>query len=210
MRLLVPKFFAGAFSLPYRRFAIHRASLALASLLLAACKEDKPATSSAAPRPAPSPATNIARIDESREIPRAEHGNPQPKLPALPLWIGTNELKTEIAHTWPQIMTGMMWRTNIEEMEGMLFVMPGEPNKVGFWMRNTLLPLSCAYIDPEGTILELHNMQPRDETPIPSETDRVKYILEVKQGWFDRHNVKPGMLVATDRGTLPKTFSQRN
>jgi uncharacterized membrane protein (UPF0127 family) len=176
-----------------------------AGSLLSACKEDKMPVSNVQ-RP---PVTNNSAIDESREIPRAEQGRPQAKLPTVPLWIGTNELKTEIAHTWPQIMAGMMWRTNMEEMDGMLFVF-NEPQKVGFWMRNTLLPLSCAYVDAEGTILELHNMQPRDETPIPSETDRVQYVLEVKQGWFDRHNVKPGMLVATDRGTLPKAFFQRN
>jgi uncharacterized membrane protein (UPF0127 family) len=108
----------------------------------------------------------------------------------------------------PQIMTGMMWRTNMAEMEGMLFVFPG-PHRAQFWMRNTVLPLSGAYIDPDGTILEVHEMKPRDETPIPAATDQVQYVLEMNEGWFDRHNVKPGVSVSTERGTLGQTFSGR-
>jgi len=184
----------------------------LLAIALPGCTPDKPPVSSVVVSPSRPPSnTNPPNLsDDPREIPRAAEGKPQPKLPTLKLWVGTNTISAEVARTLSQIMTGMMWRTNMEEMEGMLFIMPGEPHKVGFWMRNTLLPLSCAYIDSEGTILELHNMQPRDETPIPSDSDQVKYVLEVKQGWFDRHNVKPGMLVATERGTLPKTFFHQN
>jgi uncharacterized membrane protein (UPF0127 family) len=105
-------------------------------------------------------------------------------------------------------MTGMMWRTNMDESDGMLFVF-GQPQKVGFWMRNTLLPLSCAYIDPDGTILELHDMKPRDENPITAGTDQVQFVLEMKQGWFDRHHVTTGVAIATDRGTLAQTFLRR-
>lgn len=135
-------------------------------------------------------------------------GRPQAKLPALKLWIGTNEIKAEIAQTLNQIQTGMMWRTNMAEMEGMLFVFP-QARQVSFYMRNTLLPLSCAYIDPEGTILEIYPMTPLDETPIPSRSDQIQYVLEMNQGWFERHGIKPGVLVATERGTFPETFRRR-
>src|SRR5690606_5350365 len=82
----------------------------------------------------------------------------QPKLPTTKLFVGTNEIVAEIASTRDQISTGMMWRTNMAEVEGMLFVFGG-PTKVSFYMRNTVLPLSCAYIDPEGVILELHRSE---------------------------------------------------
>jgi uncharacterized membrane protein (UPF0127 family) len=52
-------------------------------------------------------------------------------------------------------------------------------------------------------------MKPRDETPITAESDQVQFVLEMKQGWFERHNVKPGMLIASDRGTLAETFRRR-
>jgi uncharacterized protein len=129
----------------------------------------------------------------------------QPKLRTMKLWLGAEELITEIAASEKEVMTGMMFRTQMAENEAMLFIFGG-PRQVAFWMRNTLVPLSCAYIDPEGVILELHDMKPKDETPIPSATPRVQYVLEVKQGWFDRHNIKPGTQIRTERGTLAQTF----
>lgn len=153
--------------------------------------------------------TAVASVPPSDGLPpRAASGDPQPKLPTVKLWIGTNEITAEIASKIHEIQTGMMWRTNMAEMEGMLFVFR-EPQSVSFYMRNTLLPLSCAYVDAQGTVLELHDMKPRDETPIPSASDEVQYVLEMNQGWFGRHNVKPGMLMTTQYGTLPQTFSRR-
>ena len=135
-------------------------------------------------------------------------GNPQPKLPTVKLWVGTNQVSAEIASTLIQIQTGMMFRTNMAEMEGMLFVFP-QPQQVAFYMRNTLIPLSCAYIDREGTILETFEMQPLNETAIPSRSHEVQYVLEMRQGWFDRHGIKPGVVVSTERGTFPQTFRRR-
>ena len=142
------------------------------------------------------------------DIPRAAQGTPQPHLSTVKLFVGTNELTSEIAYTPEQVASGMMWRTNMAEMEAMLFVF-ARPHRAQFWMRNTLLPLSCAYIDPEGTILELHDMKPLDETGIRADSDQVQYVLEVNQGWFERHNVQPGMLITTERGTLPELFFRR-
>ena len=135
-------------------------------------------------------------------------GAPQPKLPTVKLWVGTNQVTAEIASTHQQIQTGMMFRTNIAELEGMIFVFP-QPNQVAFYMRNTLIPLSCAYIDPEGTILETFEMQPLNETAIPSKSHQVQYVLEMKQGWFDRHNIRPGMAISTEHGSLRQTFFRR-
>jgi uncharacterized protein len=149
---------------------------------------------------APAPSASTTQV-----IPK---GNPQPKLPVLKLWVGTNQVSAEIASTLIQIQTGMMFRTNMAEMEGMLFVFP-QPQQVAFYMRNTLIPLSCAYIDREGTILETFEMQPLNETAIPSKSHEVQYVLEMKQGWFDRHGIKPGVVVSTERGTFPQTFRRR-
>jgi hypothetical protein len=135
-------------------------------------------------------------------------GKPQPKLRTIKLWIGPEEMITELALTESQIMTGMMFRTHMEENEGMLFVFPS-PGPRAFWMRNTLIPLSCAYIDPDGIILEEHDMKPKDDTAITSSSDRIQYVLEVKQGWFERHNIKVGTGVRTERGTLAETFVRR-
>lgn len=129
----------------------------------------------------------------------------QPKLRMIKLWLGPEELVTEIAASEKEIMTGMMFRTKMAENEGMIFIFAG-PRQVAFWMRNTLIPLSCAYIDPEGVILEEHDMKPKDETPIPAASNRIQYVLEVNQGWFQRHNIAVGTQIRTERGTLAETF----
>ena len=181
-----------------RLFCLFAAGL----LCAAGCKQD--ATSS--PPPAPSAVTPKSASTTLAATPA--QGTPQPKLPALKLWIGTNAVMAELAMTFNQVQTGMMWRTNMAEMEGMLFVF-GEPHQVSFYMKNTLLPLSCAYVDGEGTILEIYDMKPLDETPIPSKSDQVMYVLEMNQGWFQRHGIKPGVVIATDRGTMQQTFQRR-
>lgn len=135
-------------------------------------------------------------------------GTPQARLPTVKLLIGSLELTAEIARTPHQIETGMMWRTNMAELEGMVFVFP-EAGPRSFWMKNCPLPLSCAYIAADGTILELHDMKPFDESSIPSKSDRVQFVLEVNQGWFQRHGVKPGMPVSTELGSLKETFFQK-
>lgn len=181
----------------------------------AGCKKDDPglppavsSASASGTRTAESSEGAVAATGSAAVTRPEVQGRPQPKLPTVKLWIGTNEVQAEIAQTLNQIQTGMMWRTNMAEMEGMLFVFP-QARQVSFYMRNTLLPLSCAYIDPEGTILEIYPMTPLDETAIPSRSDQIQYVLEMNQGWFERHGIKPGVLVATERGTFPATFRRR-
>ena len=177
-------------------------TLALALFLFAACNEKNiPVQAQAPVSPPAGPSSNLARTNFAQSFPT----NAQPRLQTIKLWLGTNELETELALTVPQIQAGMMWRTNMGEMEGMLFAF-GAPRQVSFWMKNTLLPLSCAYIDPEGTILEIYDMKPKDESPIPSVSDRIQYVLEVNQGWFQRHNVSTGTVVTTEYGPLSRTF----
>src|SRR5437867_4262674 len=75
----------------------------------------------------------------------------QPKLLTMKLWLGAEELDAELARTLLQQQTGMMFRTNMEENAGMLFPLP-YTQRAGFWMKNCPLPLSVAYINPEGVI----------------------------------------------------------
>jgi len=129
-------------------------------------------------------------------------------LPAIKLWLGAEEITAEQALSSIQIQTGLMFRKEMPEAHGMLFVFD-EPHRASFWMRNTVLPLTCAYIDPEGVILEIRDMKPLDETPIRAASDRVQFVLEMNQGWFARHKVAAGMVVRTERGSLQETYFGR-
>ena len=84
----------------------------------------------------------------------------------------------------------------------MLFVFPA-PKPQGFWMKNTLIPLSIAYISDSGEILQIEDMRPKDERSIRSK-DPVRYALEVNQGWFKRHNVKVGDTIADFQQTVSR------
>lgn len=76
----------------------------------------------------------------------------------------------------------------------MLFIFE-QPEKASFWMKNTKIPLSIAYIDSAGKILEIKSMNPLDETLVLSKSDQVAYALEVNQGWFARHGISSGAVI---------------
>jgi uncharacterized membrane protein (UPF0127 family) len=132
----------------------------------------------------------------------------QPRLPSIKLWIGAQEMVTEMCLTPTQTATGMMYRKQMGENEGMIFVF-GRPHRTAFYMRNTTVPLSAAYIDPEGTILEIHDLQPLNETPVEASTDKIQYVLETPQGWFKKNNIGVGTLIRTERGSLQETFFRK-
>jgi uncharacterized membrane protein (UPF0127 family) len=132
----------------------------------------------------------------------------QPKLPTIKLWVGDQELIAEIARRPVEIATGMMFRTNLLENEAMLFVFP-EPGPKNFYMRNCVVPLSAAYIEPDGTIAEIVDLHPGDEQGVPSRSTNIQFVLEVRQGWFARHHLRPGAWVRTERGPLRETFFGR-
>lgn len=132
----------------------------------------------------------------------------QPKLPTIKVWLGAAELITEIARAEVQIATGMMFRTNMAENEAMLFVFP-YPDRRSFYMRNCTVALSAAYITPDGTIAEIVDLEPGNEIPVPSDSRNIQFVLEVPQGWFQRHNISPGAALRTEQGTLQETFFRR-
>jgi uncharacterized membrane protein (UPF0127 family) len=125
----------------------------------------------------------------------------QPKLPTTKLWLGSQELVAELAQTSSQIASGLMFRTNLGPNEAMLFVF-ATPWRASFYMKNTLIPLSCAYIDSKGVILETHDMKPLDETTIYAASTNIQFVLEVRQGWFKTNQIGEGTLVRTENGPL--------
>jgi uncharacterized protein len=135
-------------------------------------------------------------------------GQPQPKLPMIKLWLGPKEILAEQAYRPEQVQAGLMFRKEMPENEGMLFIF-SRPHQASFWMRNTVLPLTCAYIDSAGIILEIRDMIPLNETPIEAASDQVQYVLEMNQGWFARNQITPGTVVRTDKGSLNETYFNR-
>jgi len=132
----------------------------------------------------------------------------QPKLPVVKLRLDDLELIAEIAREQVEINTGMMFRTNMLDNEAMLFVFPG-PDSKNFYMRNCVVALSAAYIAPDGSIVEIVDLQPGDERGVQSQSNNIQFVLEVRQGWFQRHNVSPGTVIRTERGSLLQTFFPR-
>ena len=99
----------------------------------------------------------------------------------------------ELATTERERELGLMYRDSLPEARGMLFVFASD-QRGGFWMKNTGIPLTIAYLDTSGRVLELRNGQPFDETSLlPSQPYR--YALEVNQGWFGRHGLGVGATV---------------
>jgi len=133
----------------------------------------------------------------------------QPRLPTTKLFAGPAEITAEVARRPVEVMTGMMFRTNVAENEGMIFVL-NSPQQASFWMSNCPVPLSCAYINPQGAIEEIHAMEPHNTNSIVAGTNNILFVLETPRGWFDRNQVRTGMVVTTEHGPLLDTFYPRS
>ena len=132
----------------------------------------------------------------------------QSKLATLKVWLGSEELTTELALKPVEIATGMMFRTNMAENEAMLFVF-NAPEPRNFYMLNCTVPLTAAYINPEGVIEEFARLNPGDTNGVQSRSWNIQFVLELPQGWPERHNVRTGAVVRTERGSLQQTFFRR-
>ena len=132
----------------------------------------------------------------------------QPKLPTMKIYLGAETLDTELALTSEEEETGMMFRTNIQETDSMLFVLP-VPMAASFWMTNCPESLSAAYISPDGVIEEIHHLEKNDNVPVVATNSNILFVLETKDGWFTRHNINPGTVIRTERGSLAETFLRR-
>lgn len=123
----------------------------------------------------------------------------------MPLYIGAETLNAELALTPIEQETGMMYRTNVTDESAMLFVF-SQPMRQEFWMTNCPVSLSAAYIGPDGVIEEIHHLEKNDNRSVVATNDNIQYVLEVNDGWFNRHNIGPGTLIRTSKGSLAETF----
>jgi uncharacterized protein len=114
----------------------------------------------------------------------------QPRLETITLSAGMHNIRAEVARTPWQTTTGMMFRKEMAPHEGMLFVFDA-PAQRCFYMRNTLLPLSIAFIADDGSIVNIADMQPLSEQ-LHCAAQPVRLALEMNQGWFAKRGIKPG------------------
>jgi uncharacterized membrane protein (UPF0127 family) len=115
---------------------------------------------------------------------------PQTDLPRTQLSQGLYKIEAQVAQTPRQREIGLMFRKEMPQSEGMIFVFD-QPATQCFWMRNTLLPLTAAFVADDGRIVNLVDMQPMTEQSHCSE-EPVRYVLEMNQGWFAKKNIKKG------------------
>ena len=127
-------------------------------------------------------------------------GAPQTQLPRTTLNAGMYLIDAQVAMAPQERQIGLMYRKDMPQQEGMLFVFP-EPRQQCFWMKNTLLPLTAAFIASDGTIINLADMQPHSEASHCSERP-ARYVLEMHQGWFARQRIAPGMKLRDVGGQL--------
>ncbi len=111
-------------------------------------------------------------------------------LPVVELKIKNHKLKVEVAATGETRTIGLMNRFSLAPDSGMLFVFP-QSEPLGFWMRNTFIPLSIAYVDSRGVILNIADMKPKDESTHPSKGPAM-FAIEMKQGWFKDKGIVAG------------------
>lgn len=114
----------------------------------------------------------------------------QTGLPRTRITAGMYLIDAQVARTPQQQALGLMHRRQLPLHEGMLFVFP-QARQQCFWMKNTLIPLTAAFIDDDGRIVNLADMQPRSEKPHCSERP-VRYVLEMNQGWFAKRGLGAG------------------
>lgn len=115
---------------------------------------------------------------------------PQTALPRIVLTAGMYQIDTQVAFTPEQRSVGLMFRKEMPPHEGMLFVFE-VPTVQCFWMKNTLLPLTAAFVADDGTIVNLADMKPQT-TDSHCSTKPVRYVLEMNQGWFAKKAIKAG------------------
>ena len=111
-------------------------------------------------------------------------------LPRITLNAGMHLIQAQVAQDFEQRQIGLMWRKEMPQNEGMLFVFEQAAVQC-FWMRNTLLPLTAAFVADDGTIVNLADMKPQSDDSHCSKKP-VRFVLEMNQGWFAKRNIQAG------------------
>ena len=169
-------------------------AVAIAAALLSGCERPLGggARQPALPTPTAQPAVKLPAPwpppADDRTAPFVPRG-PQ-HLATIELRLNGRWLTTEVARTEPERQTGLMFRRDLPDDAGMLFVFPFDDFRA-FWMHETPLPLSIAYVARDGTITQIADMQSFDEGLTPSR-EQVPFALEVHQGWFRAAGVREG------------------
>ncbi|AWI10502.1 hypothetical protein CKA38_04010 [Ereboglobus luteus] len=109
------------------------------------------------------------------------------------------QLAVEQPNNMRELSRGLMGRRDLAEDQGMIFVYQ-YPQRMGFYMRNTPLPLDIGFFTKDGVLREVRQMFPFDETSVTSARTDIHYALEMNQGWFERHGVKPAPSMTSDAG----------
>ena len=123
----------------------------------------------------------------------AQPGSAAEELPTTKLTIGKHTLTAELAVSYEQQATGLMNRFSLKPDHGMLFIY-AQPQPLAFYMRNTYVALSIAFIGADGRIVDIQDMQPQTEDTHWSKTPAM-YALEMKRGWFAERGIVAGDLV---------------
>ena len=167
-------------------------ALVLAAFLSVSCGKSSP----------PAPAAAATSIDDL--LPKQA----QPKLQTMKIYLGAETLAAELALTEQEEMTGMMFRTNIQDTDSMLFVLD-QPKRANFWMKNCPESISAAYITPDGVIQEIHHLEKNDTNGVVAARDDIRSVLETQDGWFGHHHIATGTVIRTEKGSLAETFLPR-
>ncbi len=130
---------------------------------------------------------------------------PQLDLPREQLSASLHRIDAQVAATVTERQVGLMMRAEMPQYEGMLFVFD-EPSVQCFWMKNTLLPLTAAFVDDHGRIVNLVDMQPQT-TESHCSTEPVRYVLEMNQGWFAQRHIAAGAHLSGRRFETPPSAS---
>ena len=121
------------------------------------------------------------------------------KLPTITLGAGMHLIQAMVAQTPDERSTGLMFRKEMGPNEGMLFIFEQAATQC-FWMKNTLLPLSAAFVRDDGSIVNIEDMKPQTTNGHCSK-EPVRFVLEMHQGWFAKKGLKPGSTLTGLPGT---------
>ncbi|MCC5807983.1 MAG: DUF192 domain-containing protein [Opitutales bacterium] len=124
----------------------------------------------------------------------------------FPLAVDGTRLEAQIAVSRREQSRGLMHRQTLDTDRGMLFIYR-EPQRMSFWMKNTLIHLDIGFFDSEGVLREIHSMIAHDTTPTQSRSDEIRYALEMNARWFSENNIRPG--VRLDLGLLREAIAAR-
>lgn len=116
------------------------------------------------------------------------------KLPTTQLTAGMHLIRAEVADDDQERQIGLMHRPSMGANDGMVFVFE-QPGVQCFWMRNTLIPLSAAFIDDSGTIVNIEDMKPQSDDSHCSKKP-VRFVLEMNKGWFEKRGLKAGSVIS--------------